>query len=512
MEEGIAWRVPVTVVFTPEDVVKSEVHQERGYLAEVEHPVLGKLTMPGAPCRMYETPWQIKSPAPILGQHNNEVFERFNIGNKVSEAETEARRPISKPIESSNGEKQPFKGIRICDLSRFWSGPYCTQYFGGLGAEVIKVEAIQSVDGFRWPQQVGDKWWEASGNWCSVNLNKYDLALDLNQPRGMELFKELLKNSDILIENFPPRVMENFNLTYPVVKELKEDIIMASLPGYGLTGPWRDYQGFGFSFEQSSGLASLTGYPDGSPVILGGSADPIVGTHTAFAIQAALEYRSRTGKGQFIEISQLEALTCFMGPAVMDYVMNTRVWGRRGNHNPSMAPHNIYRCKENETWVVIAVQFDDEWQALCNATGNREWIQDERFSTFERRIENQVELDGLIGEWAIQHESYEVMDILQKAGVPAGAVTDSTMLLKEPNLTERGFWVELDRAVVGRQVYATYPIKFSETPIAYRPAPTLGEHNKYVLGTILGLSDSEIEALEKEQIIGTEPIHTGMGL
>jgi crotonobetainyl-CoA:carnitine CoA-transferase CaiB-like acyl-CoA transferase len=328
----------------------------------------------------------------------------------------------------------------------------------------------------------------------------------------MELFKELLKESDVVIDNFPPRVMENFNLTYPEIKKLKEDIIMASLPGYGLTGPWRDYQGFGFAFEQSSGLASLTGYPDGRPIILGGAADPIVGTHTAFAIQAALEYRRRTGKGQFIEISQLEALTGLMGPAVTDYVMNKRVWSRRGNRNPAMAPHNIYRCRENETWVVIAVQFDDEWQALCNATGNPEWIQDERFSTFEGRITNQDELDGLIGEWTMQHDPYEVMHILQKAGVPAGAVTDSLMLLKEPNLTERGFWIELDRAVVGIQKYTAYPIKFSDTPIAYRPAPTLGEHNAYVLGDILGLTTNEIEKLEKDQIIGTEPLHTGLGL
>jgi crotonobetainyl-CoA:carnitine CoA-transferase CaiB-like acyl-CoA transferase len=342
-------------------------------------------------------------------------------------------------------------------------------------------------------------------------MNKYDVTLDMNQPRGLELVRELIKKSDVLIDNFPPRVMENFNLTYPVVKKLKEDIVMVTLPGYGLTGPWRDHAGFGFAFEQSSGLASATGYVDGDPVIIGGAADPIVGTHTAFAIQAALEYRRRTGNGQFIEISQVEALTSFMGPAVLDYVMNNRVWGRRGNRSSVMAPHNIYRCKDNETWVVIAVQFEEEWQAFCKAIGNPGWAREDRFSTLENRLANQDELDKLIGEWTVQHDPYGVMDILQKAGVPAGAVNDVNMILEEPHLNERGFWVEMDREVAGKQRYSSYPIKLSETPISYRPAPTLGEHNEYVLGTILGLSGEEIEKLEKEQIIGTEPLQTGLG-
>jgi crotonobetainyl-CoA:carnitine CoA-transferase CaiB-like acyl-CoA transferase len=513
LEEGIAWRVPVSIVSTSEDLVKSELHRERGYLAEVEHPVMGKMTIPGAPCRMSETPWKIKSPAPLLGQHNEEVFGHFGfVKEAIHEAEPGGQNLAEKGIDQSTTAKQPFDGTRICDLSRFWAGPYCTAYLGGLGAEVIKVEAIQSVDGFRWPQKVGDKWWEASGHWCSTNLNKYDVTLDLNQPRGIELLKELIKKSDVVIENFPPRVMENFNLTYPVVKKLKEDIIMVSLPAYGLTGSWRDYPGWGFSFEQSSGLAYLTGYADGDPMILGGAADPIVGIHAAFAIQAALEYRCRTGKGQFIEISQLEALTSFMGPAILDYVMNKRVWGRLGNRSPVMAPHNIYRCIDDETWVVIAIESEDEWQAFCKAAGNPEWAQEERFSTLDHRIANQDELDRLVGEWTIQHDPYEVMGILQEAGVPAGAVTDSEMLLNEPHLNDRGFWVELDRVIVGKQSYSTFPIKFSETPIKYRPAPTLGEHNDYVLGTILGLKEEQIAALEKEQIIGTEPVHTGLGL
>jgi crotonobetainyl-CoA:carnitine CoA-transferase CaiB-like acyl-CoA transferase len=405
--------------------------------------------------------------------------------------------------------RQALEGIRICDLTRFWAGPHCTSYLGALGAEVLKVEAIQNVDGFRWPQVRGDKWWEGSAQWCGSNINKYDVTLDLNQSEGVELFKRLVQESDVVIENFPPRVMENFDLAYPVLKGLKEDIIMVSMPGYGHTGPWRDYPAFAFSFEQTSGLASLTGYAGESPMNLGGAADPIAGIHAAFAVQAALEYRRRTGKGQFVELAQLEALTSFMGQPFLDYVMNQQLWERWGNRNPEMAPHNVYPCKDADTWVAVAVPSENDWQAFSAAIGNPEWARQEKFSTLSGRMENQDELDHHISQWTQQYEPYEVMDMLQGAGVPAGAVSDAQKLYEEPHLRERGFWAELDRPVVGKHPYSAFPGNFSETPMTYRAAPTLGQDNEYVLGTILGLSDAEIQALEEKRIIGTEPFQAG---
>lgn len=408
--------------------------------------------------------------------------------------------------------KQPFEGIRICDLSQNWSGPYCAAYLGGMGAEVIKVESIQHPDSFRFGNLVSDLWWEVYAPWNCTNVNKYGITLDLNNPRGIELFKELAKVSDVVIENFSSRVMENFKLTYPILKEVNPDIIMVSMPGYGLSGPWRDYAGFGLAFEQSSGLAYLTGYADESPQNLGGSADPIAGMHAAFAIQAALEYRRRTGKGQFIEIAQAELLTRLLGVAIIDFSLNKRVWGRLGNRDVVKAPHGVYRCRGEDMWVAISVSSDKEWSAFCQAIGKPELARDERFSTLLNRWRNQDALDKIIEAWTLEHDRYEAMTILQKSGVAAGAVTVPDKLQHEPHLKDRGFFQELTRDIIGTQLYPRWPIMFSETPLVMRPAPKLGEHNHYVLSAILGLSRVEIEALEKQQVIGTTPLALGFGM
>src|SRR4030042_723444 len=371
--------------------------------------------------------------------------------------------------------KLPLEGIRICDLSYFWAGPYCTAYLGGMGAEVIKVESIQRPDTFRFGNVVSDLWWEKNAQWNCTNINKYGLALDLNHPRGIELFKELVKVSDVVIENFAPRVMENFTLTYPGLKEINPDIIIVSVPGYGLTGPWRDYVGFGLAFEQVSGLAYLTGYSDRPPLLLTGASDPIVGMHVAFAILAALEYRRRTGKGQIIDISQAEVLTTFMGPAVADYSMNKRVWQRNSNRDPIMAPHGVYRCKGEDMWIAIAVSSEHEWWAFCQAIGKPELAQHESFSTLINRCRNQDSLDILIEEWTLEHDRYEAMDILQKAGVAAGAVIATDQLHNEPQFKARELYHRMTRDIIGTQIYPRWPMGFSDISPPMRPAPTL-EH------------------------------------
>ncbi|MFC2058479.1 CaiB/BaiF CoA transferase family protein [Chloroflexota bacterium] len=403
----------------------------------------------------------------------------------------------------------PLEGIRICDLSTWWSGPLCTAYLGGLGAEVIKVESIQRPDGYRFGLTVFDQWWEANGAWNSINMNKYAITLDLNNPKGVELFKKLVGVSDVIVENYTPRVMEAFGLTYPVLKEITPDIIMLSMPAYGLTGPWRDYAGFAFAFEQASGLAYLTGYADGTPQNLGGAADPIAGMHAALAILAALEYRRRTGEGQHIEMSQAETLTCLLGQAVMDYSMNERVWERMGNRDPAMAPHGVYRCKGMDKWVAISISSDAEWKSFCQIIGNPQLAQDERFAVIIDRFRNQDELDKLVESWTIQHDQYEAMDILQRAGIAAGAVIVPHDANDEPHFKKREFFQELTRDVVGTQPYPKSPIRLSKTPVMMRPSPKLGEHNDYVLGTILGLSKYAIKELKKEQIIGTVPLAFG---
>jgi crotonobetainyl-CoA:carnitine CoA-transferase CaiB-like acyl-CoA transferase len=382
-----------------------------------------------------------------------------------------------------------------------------------MGAEVIKVESIQRLDVLRGSYaeaERGGEFWERSPLWTPINYDKLDVTLNLNHPKGVEIFKRLVKISDIVAENYTPRVMKNFGLDYPVLKEVNPRIIMISLPAHGMTGPWKDYPGFAQSIEQMSGIPQLTGYPDGLPKMSGADlSDPIAGLNGMGAVLIALLYRQMTGKGQYIDLSQTEATTCMIGDAIVDYTMNKRCQPRRGNRHPFMAPHGFYRCKGDDLWVGIAVSSDEEWSQLCEVMGNPAWCKDEKFGDSLSRWHNQDELDKLIEEWTSQHDHYEVMNTLQKVGIAAGAVLTSAEFLSDPHLQERGTFQVVDRAVVGPHPYsvASAPMRLSKSVTAIRrPAPLLGEHNDYVLGEILGMSKEEIQNLVDEQIIGTAPL------
>lgn len=407
----------------------------------------------------------------------------------------------------------PLEGIRVIDLTQVWSGPYITNLLANMGAEVIKIEAIQRLDPWRGggtgisPQE---KLWERSPLWNAVNLDKLDITLDLSRPRGTEVFKRLVKIGDVIAENYTPRVMKNFGLDYPVLKEVNPNIIMISLPSHGSTGPWKEYVGFAYSIEQMSGIPQLTGYPDGPPETTGTAfSDPISGANGAMAVLIALLFRQMTGKGQYIDLSQIEANTCLIGDAIVDYSMNKRIQPRRGNHHPFMAPQGYYRCKGDDLWVGITVSSDEEWSQFCKAIGNPAWAKENRFADSLSRWHHQDELDKLVEEWTVQHDHYAVMNTLQKAGVAAGAVLTSAELLSDPHFKERGTFQIVDRAIVGTHPYPvpSAPMRLSESPATvHRPAPLLGEHNDYVFGELLGMSKKEIQKLVDEQIIGTTPL------
>jgi len=407
----------------------------------------------------------------------------------------------------------PLEGIRVVDATNSWSGPYTVQLLASLGAEAIKVESIQYLDTWRaggTRLMEGEYLWERSPLWNSVNADKLGITLDLNRPRGVEIFKRLVKISDVVAENYTPRVMRNFGLDYPVLREVNPGIIMISLPAHGSSGPWQDYPGFAASIEQMAGIPQLTGYPDGPPKMSGtGFTDPIAGTNGMVAIMMALLFRQMTGKGQYIDLSQIEAVTSLIGEAINDYSMNKRIQPRRGNRHPSMAPHGCYRCRGDDLWVNMAVSSDDEWKQFCKIIGSPPWTKEERFADSLRRWHNQDELDKLVEEWTIQHDHYEVMNSLQNEGIAAGAVLTSAELLDDPHLKERGTFHTVERAIVGAHPYPvpSVPVKLSGSPVTIRrPAPLLGEHNEYVLGELLGMSREEIQTLAAEQIIGNTPL------
>ena len=405
------------------------------------------------------------------------------------------------------------EGIRVIDCTINWAGPLTANILADMGAQVIKVEAIQRLDGWRTmnllhPTEQG--WWERAASFNTVNRNKLGITLNLTDSRGAGLFKRLVKIGDLVVENYTPRVMANFGLDYQVLKDINPGIVMVSMPGWGMTGPWRDYTGFGASVEQMSGMPQLLGYLDGGPMLHGiglALGDPISGVYGAFAASIALRWRRRTGQGQYIDLAQNEALSCLIGDAIMDYTLNKRVQGRRGNRHPFMAPHGCYRCSGQDNYVSIAVSSDEEWESFGQAIGDLAWCKDDRFSDSTGRLANQDELDKLIEEWTIGHGDYEVMHLLQKAGVAAAPVLSPPALLEEPHLKQRGFWEWIDRVQVGLRPYVGILPKMSKTPGTVRlPAPTLGQHNDYVLGELLGLTKEEIAMLATQRIIGTRPL------
>ncbi|GHH96775.1 CaiB/BaiF CoA transferase family protein [Neobacillus kokaensis] len=405
----------------------------------------------------------------------------------------------------------PLEGIRILDLSMWWSGPMCTSYLGALGAEVIKIESIQFPDGFRYTMAPpGEKdWWELGPQWNAANLNKLGLTLNMNDPEGIELFKELVTKSDVVIENFSPRVMENFGLSYEELCKVNPRIIFVSMPAYGRTGPYRNKPGFAYTFEILSGIAQTNGYPNENPMIISGVGDVIASFHTAFALLAALEYRQRTGKGQFIEVAQAEACANLIGQPIADVSMNSRNWGRVGNRQPNMAPHGVYRCKGEDSWVAISIRNDDEWEKFCKVIDSPLLAKDERFQTIVGRCEYQDELDGLIEKWTLQLGHYDAANLLQKAGICAGPVLEVDEMEEDPFL--QGMYQEVSRDLTGTHAFPSWPVKFSSTRLEHHsPAPKLGQHNDYVLKGILGRSDEQIKKFEQREIIGVEPLGAKM--
>ncbi|MFC1874221.1 CaiB/BaiF CoA transferase family protein [Chloroflexota bacterium] len=405
----------------------------------------------------------------------------------------------------------PLEGIRIVDLSQVWAGPLTSRMLADMGAEVINVEACQRIDFLRYfnpaENESGERPWERS-NRNLLHRNKRNLTLNLNSPHGIDLIKRLVKISDVVMENFSPRVMKNFGLTYDVLKEIKPDIIMLSMSAYGQTGPYGYYSGLGTAIEAVAGTSNLAGYPDGPPREVDSYiSDPGSGVYGAGALLTALYHRDKTGKGQFIDLSEAETVTTLIGGPILDYTLNGRVQSRMGNRHPWMAPHGVYRCQGNDSWVAIAVRSEAEWPIFCRVIGNPAWITDKRFADMPARWQNHDELDRYIEEWTTRLDHYQVMYLLQEDGVPAAAVLNVSEVLLDKHVRANKYFELFEQAEIGTRPCPGVSFKLSKTPGSIRkPAPTLGEDNEYVLGQLLGISQDDITRLEAEEVIGQHPI------
>ncbi len=393
--------------------------------------------------------------------------------------------------------------------------PHAIKLLADEGAEVVRVESCGRLEIYRTTSfygntPVGDHW-NRGANFYEQNRNKLGVTLDLNKPSGRELLKELISVADVFAENFTPRVMARFGLEYEDLRKVKPDIIMVSSTGFGYSGPWADRRAIGYTTEATSGLSYITGYPHGPPVLPEiPCADYTAAEHTAFAITAALVHRARTGRGQFIDVSQAETVSSTIPEALMDYTANGRVHEPIGNQHVSSAPHGCYPCLGEDAWIAVAATTDDQWASLCDTLDGRAWREDPRFGDGTARWEHREELDRLVGEATAGWDQYELMRRLQDKGVPAGAVVNGKQLLFDPHLKARGFYTRMAHhpsTGMPPLPYPGKPWKMSETPVRdHTPAPLMGEHNRHLLSNILGKPDSEIEALERDSVIGYRPL------
>jgi len=403
--------------------------------------------------------------------------------------------------------KQPFEGIKVASFAWAATGPLAVRTLAEHGAMVVRIESHRRPTISRLTQPYKDRVGiDRSPHAAKLMTNNYGISLDLNMPKGREVARRLIKWADIVAEAFTPGTMKRWGLDYEETKKIKPDIIYFSTSMQGQTGPHAQFQAYGLQMTSLAGFSMLTGPSDGDPVLVYDSYTDWIGPwYLVIAMIGALERRSKTGKGMYIEQSQYEAAVTMLGPEILDYTVNNGVVRRMGNRDPYASPHGAYRCKGEDRWVAIAVFTDKEWNAFCEVMGNFSLANDHRFATLKARKENEDALDKLVKEWTINHTAEEVMAFMQAKSVPAGVVQTTEDLFNDPQLKYRDALVFLNHDVIGLHAYDNEPTKFSKTPPRlWRAGPCLGQDNEYIYKEILGYSDDEIADMLIEGVITTD--------
>ncbi|MFO1467737.1 MAG: CoA transferase [Steroidobacteraceae bacterium] len=400
----------------------------------------------------------------------------------------------------------PLKGIRVVNLGWVWAGPVAGQTLALLGAEVLKVESRQRIDMMRTlpPFAEGipgpDRSLSNHAGWAGNG----SVSLNLKEPEARSLARDLIAHSQVVLENFGPGVLESLDLGYETLRRVRPDLIMVSMPAAGLTGPLAHVRTYGLSLTSLTGLDSLVGYKGGDPVPFENAfADPMAGIFAAFAVVTALHHHRNTGQGQHVDFSQQEAIMPMVGPAYMDYVLNGRVGGPKGNEHPLgiAAPHSVFRCRGDDRWISIVVQTEAEWMGLIQAMGNPDWARADRFSTRQGRIENIEALHAQLAQWTAQHDDRALADALQRHGVAAAPVLNVGDLLHDPHFKARNTFVEVVHPLGFREtIYGAY-VKMSRTPPGVRTGPMIGQDNDYVFREVLGLPEQHYRDLVARKVI-----------
>jgi benzylsuccinate CoA-transferase BbsF subunit len=403
-------------------------------------------------------------------------------------------------------KKLPLQGVKVIEWTQSGAGPWAGRCFADFGAEVIKIESTKFPDFIRLsgPYKDDIPGVDRSPSFILFNTSKKSFTLDLKNTRGKELFKKLAGWADIVLQNQRPGLMKSMGLGYEELRKVKEDIILIDVSIAGQEGPWTGTGGWGGNAMAQTGHLYLYAHPGGEPLMPGFTAttDVIIPLYQVMAGIAALAYRRRTGKGQHIDIAQLEPAVYSLGPGLLDYAVNNRIQQPMGNRDPRGAPHNAFRCQGEDKWCAIAVFSDEEWESFCRVIGDPKWTKSPKFATLSARKENEDELEKLVNEWTINYPAKEVMVMMQEAGLAAGVLqTTEDIVDYDPQVKARELLPMRHHPVMGDCLHARWPFIMSKTPAEIRTTPCLGEHNRYVCTEILGMSDEEFAELVDSEVI-----------
>ncbi len=492
-------RIACTPVLDAKGLAENLQLESRGWWefgADAEWP---NARFPGPAYQLSATPAQRQGDAPVIGQHTKTLRDEF------------AATPIPAPPPAMPTNDLPLAGLKVVELTGNWAGPIAGRHLGDLGADVIKLEwaarpATRALF-MPGPTQDPQKYpYDRAMYFNLLNRNKRDLVLDLSADDGKQIFLELMRQTDIFIENNSARVMPNLGLDWETVRQQNPRLIYVSMSGFGATGPWRDWSAYGSNIEASSGLASVTGYSAEqvrrTPLFY---ADPVSGNHATVAILAALEHRDESGEGQYIDIALNEAGAAYFFEALMAYQTSGEIRRPNGNRDHRFAPQGAYRAAGEDSWIALSVQSDDDWRALCRAMQREDLLADPSLATLDGRRSRHDELDAAIEAWSSEREQYEAVWALQRAGVSAAPILANWQILHDPHIHASGFYRWVEHPVVGVYPYPSWPWRFSRSePSIRRAAPRFAEHNHEVL-TELGYDDEQIAELYALNITADAP-------
>lgn len=500
---GQAMRIPLARVPTMEELITVDQYVQRNAFSQYSVEG-GKFQGPSCPFRLLKTPPLFGGFAARLGADN----DHWNV-KSVSTSDSHDLIPNDSSQEQDQStSNSPLAGLTIVDLSMGWAGPLATRNLADLGATVIKVESCTRFDWFRS--------WEANQDWIdnngaekevrflNLNRNKLGITLDFESKVGRDLLLQLVANADAVIENYSGGVLPKLKLDYPVLNGVNPQLVMVSMPAFGGTGPWSKFRAYGSTVEQSAGLPHLQGSEHHPPTMLHVAfGDAIAGLYGSAALLTALFHKKKTGEGQFVDLSQAECMLPHAIHGLAHQSIHSQPPKRQGNVNPDYFIHDVFACEGEEKWILIQVETEEQWRFATTCISVLEPF--DALSPKERRRKFKKIRDALI-EWTATQQANVLMHSLQSAGVTAIALNNVSDLMDDSHLLARNYMQFITRDFMGEQPHASAPWRLSEDPIAIKAtAPTLGQHNRQVLGGLLGLSESRLRALMQDGVIGNKP-------